>query len=456
MSFFIKGKQSGGVKRGQAPNRKAKKRKPDSRASKNEEITSSEDEDLIEDKVEDFSASEDENETAQEKKVRLAKVYLEEIEREEKARLEKEEIDQSVISKRLKEDYLKETGKLRLTVADKYKQQIDLNTIKTLKCKHQRNSLTCSCISSDNEFLFSGSKDGVVIKYSLKTFLKVGHIPFVQNNNTKDLIGHSSEILSLAISTDNKYLAVGDKIGNVHIWDPNTLKHIKTLTGHKNSIYGLCFKKESHTLYSCSKDKTIKVWSLDEMAYVETLFGHQDIVASIDTLYRDRVVTSGGHDLRVWKITEETQLIYNGHLGNIDNVRLINEEHFVSAGDDGQICIWSVMRKKPLQCIESAHGKELLNEQPRWITAVAALMNTDLIASGSYDGYVRLWKLEDTFKKSKEISKIPVDGIVNALCFTSDGLKLLVSVSRDYRLGRWNTVKTAKNCILVIPFIISS
>ncbi|ENN81940.1 U3 small nucleolar RNA-interacting protein 2-like [Dendroctonus ponderosae] len=450
MSFFIKKKPFNGVKRGQPDNRKAKKRKIEPKKSRNEEITSSEDEGMQEDENLNLSSSEDENETAQDKKVRLAKLFLEEIKREEKARLEREEIDERVISKRLKEDYLKETGKLRLKVADNYS-EINVDNIRTLKCKQQRNGLTCICISNDNKFLFSGSLNGVVVKYSLSDCRRVGLLPFVRNSGD-ETIGHSSGIFSLAISTDSKYLSVGDQAGNINIWNPDTLKHIKTLTGHKKAILGLSFKKESHTLYSCSKDKSVKVWNLDEMAYVETLFGHQDSVSAVDSLHKDRVVTSGARDLRIWKIIEETQLIYNGHMGNIDHVRFINEEHFFSGGDDGQICVWSFMRKKPLQIIESAHGKDLFNNQPRWITAIAALVNTDLVASGSYDGYVRLWKLEDNFKKSKEILKIRVQGVINALSFASDGQSLVVAVSRDYKFGRWMTVKNAKDCILVVPF----
>ncbi|KAL1490548.1 hypothetical protein ABEB36_013224 [Hypothenemus hampei] len=451
MSFFVRSKQSSGQKRGALTNRKTKKRKVESKHSKNEEITSSEDEELPStDKNNVFSDSEDENETAQEKEVRLAKVFLEEIEREEKARLEKDELDQTVISKRLKEDHLRKTGKLRLTIAEQYK-NIEISSISTLKCKQQRNAITSICISSDNKIIFTGSKDGNVIKYCLTTFKKLAVIPFIRNH-TEDISGHTSEILSLALSTDNKYLAVGEKTGKVYIWDPNTLKHIKILTGHKNSILGLSFKKDSHTLYSCSQDKCVKVWNLDEMAYVETLFGHQTSVTSIDTLYKDRVVTSGGHDLRVWKIPEETQLIYNGHSGNIDNVRLINDGHFITGGDDGQICIWSVMRKKPLFCVESVHGMDESNDQPKWITAIGTLINTDLFATGSYDGFVRLWKLEDNFKKCVEILKVQVEGVVNALMFTSDGQKLLVCVSREYRLGRWITVKNSKNCIRIIHF----
>jgi len=453
MSFFIKGKKLNGVKRAKFDKIKPKKRKSEYKNPKNDEITSSEEDENQNEEIEHFTSSEDENETAQEKKIRLAKVYLKEIEREEKTRLEKDEIDQSVLSKRLKEDYLKETGKLRIIVADRYK-QVDIGSIRTLKCKQQRKTITCMCISSDNCFAFSGSKDGTVIKYCLKNFNKVGSIPF-KHKNTEGILGHTSEVLSIALSTDSKFLAVGEKNGNVNIWDPTTLTHIKTLTGHKNAIFGVSFKKDSHTLYSCSKDKTVKVWSLDEMAYVETLFGHQDLVASIDSLYRDRAVTAGGRDLRVWKIPEETQLIYNGHVGNIDNVRLINEEIFFSGGDDGQICVWSIMRKKPMQCIENAHGKDPMNNQPYWITSLAVLVNTDLVASGSYDGFVRLWKMSNSFKSSTEILKVPVNGVVNSLCFTSDGQHLLVGVSRDYRFGRWLTVKSAKTCILVLPFIIS-
>ncbi|XP_072384630.1 U3 small nucleolar RNA-interacting protein 2 [Diabrotica undecimpunctata] len=456
MSFFIKGKQQNGVKRAKYAVTKIKKRKLTDKpvkTKKDEEITSSEDEDLVKDKLSDASLSEDEHETAQEKKLRLAKIYLEEIEKEEKARREDKEVDEAVLSKRLKEDYLKETGKLRLQVAKNYK-QIDEDNRLTLKCREQHKSLTCLCISSDDQYVFAGSKDGVVVKYSLSDNKRIGVIPFVKNSQG-ETVGHSSEILSLAISSDSKYLAVGTKSSDVYIWDPNTFKFIKKFQGHKNSVTGVCFKKDSHTLYSCSKDRTAKVWSLDEMAYVETLFGHQDIISSIDALYRDRLVSSGGRDLRLWKITEESQLIFNGHTGNIDNVKLINEDTFVSGGDDGEICIWSMMRKKPLCVINNAHGVDSQTKIPFWISAVTALHNTDLIASGSQDGLVRLWKLENNFKAYKELMQIPVEGFVNCLQFTADGKRLLISASKEHKSGRWTTVKSARNCIFVVPFLLN-
>lgn len=65
--------------------------------------------------------------------------------------------------------------------------------------------------------------------------------------------------------------------------------------------------------------------------------GHQDSITSIDALNRERAITSGGRDnsIRLWKIPEESQLVFNGHQGSIDCARLVNEDHFISCGDDG-------------------------------------------------------------------------------------------------------------------------
>ncbi len=98
---------------------------------------------------------------------------------------------------------------------------------------------------------------------------------------------------------------------------------------HKNSITGLSFRRNAPELYSCSVDKTVKVriynfaelnfylnfcqvWDTDSRSYIETLFGHQDTVHGIDANTRERAITAGGRDntIRIFKIPEETQLVY--------------------------------------------------------------------------------------------------------------------------------------------------
>lgn len=447
MSFFIRPNASindRGKKR-----KKLKTKPPQTKPKRdtNEEVSS--DEDLLENGDGEHYSEEEEYETAQEKKVRLAKEYLKAIEKEEERRFEGDD----VVAKRLKEDYLKQTGRLRTTVADKYS-GVDLERVKVFKCKDHNSSVTCLCLSSDGKFAFSGSKDAGIVKWSLEENKRVGSIRRCLENGVA-VKGHKKTILSIVISWDDKFLVVSDESKDIQIWNPKDLTHVNTLKGHQNAVTGVAFKNNSHILYSCSKDRSVRVWSLDEMAFVETLFGHQNAVMSIDALSRERAITAGGMDntIRLWKIPEESQLIFNGHTGSIDTVCFINEEHFISGGDDGQICVWSVMKKKPLCTVKEAHGINPQNAQPLWITAVAALVNSDLVASGSNSGSVKLWKLENSFRTISFRFEVAICGFVNCIEFTPNGDKIVIAVGKEYKFGRWDVVKPAKNSVVVFPLL---
>ena len=77
-------------------------------------------------------------------------------------------------------------------------------------------------------------------------------------------------------------------------------------------------------------------------------------------------------------------MIFNGHGGTIDTVKLINEENFLSGGDDGELSVWGCLKKKPLCSFPEAHGKNTENGLPNWISSIATLLNTDLVASGKF------------------------------------------------------------------------
>ena len=45
-------------------------------------------------------------------------------------------------------------------------------------------------------------------------------------------------------------------------------------------------------------------------------YGHEDTITSIDSLTRERAITAGGRDgsIRIWKVVEESQLVFHGHM----------------------------------------------------------------------------------------------------------------------------------------------
>ncbi|KAL0107025.1 hypothetical protein PUN28_015525 [Cardiocondyla obscurior] len=415
----------------------------------NESIAST-DEELAEENLGNkiHSETEEEEETAQEKRLRLAKKYLEEIEAEEKDRAEFEE---GAVARRLREEYLEEKGRLRKYVAVNY---VGHKELITLRCKEHKSSITCICLSSDGNILYSGSKDGSLIKWSIKEKIK---LKALRGNRGKTKPGMKS-IRCLAISTDGKFLVVGDAgCKDIKVLSGDTFDHIKNLQGHRGPVSGLVFRKNTHTLYSASDDRSVKVWNLDDMAYVESLFGHQSAITSIDALSRERAITSGGFDgsIRIWKIVEESQLIFNAHnVGNsIDIVKLINEENFISGGDDGQLCVWGCLKKKPLCSIPEAHGKDETNGQPMWISSIATLLNTDLVASGSRNGVIKLWQCSENLRSLNSLFEVKLTGFINALTFTPDGNHLIAGVGNQHKSGSWWQIPEAKNAIVIIPLV---
>uniref|UniRef100_A0A6J0UH88 U3 small nucleolar RNA-interacting protein 2 isoform X1 n=1 Tax=Pogona vitticeps TaxID=103695 RepID=A0A6J0UH88_9SAUR len=421
----------------------------------NEEISSDSEPDSPT-KKKNNEAEDEIEETPQEKKLRLAKLYLEQLRQQEEEKAEEEAFERDLVAGRLKEDVLEQKGKLQRQIA-KTLQAPEASEIRVLQ--GHRLPITCLVISPDDKYVFSAAKDCSIIKWDVESGKKL-HVIHGGKKGTEDShVSHSAHILSMAISSDGKYLATGDRNKLIMIWEAATCQHLYRFTGHRDAVSGLSFRKGTHQLYSASHDRSVKVWNVAENAYVETLFGHQDVITGLDSLSRECCVTSGGRDgtVRVWKIPEESQLVFYGHQGSIDCVQLINEEHMVSGADDGSVALWGLSKKKPLATVKKAHSLHGMQglEQPYWISSVAALLNSDLVATGasccSHNASVKLWKCGEGFRRLEPLFEIPLVGFVNSLKFSNSGNFLVAGVGQEHRLGRWWRIKEAKNSICIIP-----
>ncbi|XP_003358503.1 U3 small nucleolar RNA-interacting protein 2 [Sus scrofa] len=418
----------------------------------NEEISSDSENESIAPRKTEEEEEEELEETAQEKKLRLAKLYLEQLKQQEEEKAEAREFEEDQVAGKLKEDVLEQRGRLQKSVAKEIQAPAPAD-IRILR-GHQL-SITCLVITPDDLAIFSAAKDCTIIKWSVESGRKLHVIPRAKKGAEGQPPGHSSHILCMAISSDGKYLASGDRSKLILIWEAQSCRHLYTFTGHRDAVSGLAFRRGTHQLYSTSHDRSVKVWNVAENSYVETLFGHQDAVAALDALSRECCVTAGGRDgtVRVWKIPEESQLVFYGHQGSIDSIQLINEEHMVSGADDGSVALWGLSKKRPLALQREAHGLrgEQGLEQPFWVSSVAALLNTDLIATGSHNNSVRLWQCGEGFRQLDLLCDIPLVGFINSLKFSSAGDFLVAGVGQEHRLGRWWRIKEARNSVCIIP-----
>ncbi|KAI4868367.1 WD40 repeat-like protein [Hypoxylon rubiginosum] len=511
------------------------------------------------DDPESASESETEGETAAERRLRLAERYLENVRQEvDTTGFDAEEIDRDIIAERLQQDVAETKGRVYRKVASEL--AIDQASHTLFRCNTLSTTSVAVCapyaytVTKDRCLVKWKLQDLPANQYPQTTKKKPKKPPapprrqptkvaMVKGNHNKakdrSYQGHVADILCVAASQDGKFVVTGGADKRLIVWDAKSLKPQRVFTHHRDAVTGLAFRRGTNQLYSASKDRTVKVWSLDELAYVETLFGHQDEVVDVDALAQERCVSVGARDrtARLWKVVEETQLVFRGggssvdkrhqqqrsdvdprslaHEGSMDRVAMLDDELFVTGSDNGSLALWSLQKKKPLFVLPQAHGLEdplLPTEasaekapgpkvvpppQPRWITALRTLPYSDLVLSGSWDGYVRVWKLSDDKRKlepagilgapssssssvglvsngvpaddsgDKEMangvnessSKGPapwlVKGIVNDIALFErgdrgkDGLCVVVGVGKDPRLGRWKQIKGGKNGAVV-------
>ncbi|KAI0866178.1 WD40-repeat-containing domain protein [Xylaria cubensis] len=486
---------------------------------------------------EDVDASEsedDHDETAAQKRLRLASQYLSRVREEVEATgWDAEQIDKDMIAARLEDDVAESKGKVFRHVAS----DIDLDSRPTM---FRDNTHTVTSVALCSPFIYLVTKDSQLIKYRLQPpsdeqykqttrkkpkkqappRKRPQRLASVKGRHTragdKNFKGHVGQILCVAASDDGKFVVTGGDDKRIVVWDSN-LKPLRVFTHHRDAVTGLVFRRNSHQMYSCSKDRTIRVWNCDVLAFVESLFGHADSALDVDALALERLVSVGARDrtVRLWKVADETQLVFRASsgtgdkkkqidqgvdpnslaaTGSLDRVAYIDESYFITGSDNGCISLWTLSKKKPLDTIVRAHGLEdplapsvasseehpsakvVPPPQPRGITSLRTLPYSDLILSGSTDGFIARLEVQ---RKGQKISTDAMDvgngdeedgdaaaataepyqikGIVNDIAIISRGkagdnetFSVVCAVGKEHRLGRWGSnIKGAKNGAVV-------
>lgn len=424
--------------------------------------------------AEDFATvvSDDEVEKAQDR-LKEAKKYLSDLTRDAKkskknedseeeselpfGEIDAEIIDKEIIASRLQRDTLVSRGRAFENIAESYKSA----EIEKAHCNTPDGKVPTGCaFGPDSKVVYLITKGNCVYQYAIDT----------KNNTLRKLhtfkgIGQASDIdsfCSVAVSFCGSFLAAGSRSGKIVVWSVKTnnkdtssftYKQISVLNQHRGAVLGLSFSRDDLTFYSCSADRTIKIWSLEsgEALYIDTLYGHQDSVPSIATLGKEVCVTVGSRDrtARLWKVAEETQLVFRGPEtsgGSQDIISMLEGGAFVTGTDLGAISLWNTRRKKPLSTVHAAHAGNVP------IGALSAYPFTDLVASGSGDGFLRLWRAAPSSSELSCIREIPLSGFVNSAAWSEDGKLLAVAVGREQRLGRWESQKSAKNQLHIFFF----
>jgi len=313
-------------------------------------------------------------------------------------------------------------------------------------------SVTSVALSADETFALSGSKDNSVLRWDVETQQKQVLRAKWRRDTHFEKQASEGEILAVAASSDGRYAVSGGRDNVIRVYDARQANaEVKALSGHRDAVTSLAFRRDSYSLFSGSLDRCLKHWDLSEMGYLETLYGHQDGVTAVDCWAKEEPVSaSSDRTIRKWKVVDESHLVFRGHKSSVDSVQLLTEDTFLTGGQEGALHLWKESQKKPILSAHAAHGMESGTNNPNWISSVASVKMSNLAASGSNDGYVRLWSASAEARQLKQVAAVAAEGFVNSIAMSPR--LMVLGMGREHRWGRWWCTPGNKNKVVIMRF----
>jgi WD40 repeat protein len=162
--------------------------------------------------------------------------------------------------------------------------------------------------SADGRWLATGSADNTARLWDMQTAEAGGPVDMTANLPSL-LVGHTDDVLTLAFSPENRWLATGGGDGQVHLWDvlaDDPAAAPRILEGHSGAVNEVAFSPDGRWLASAGADGVVRLWSIAERETVEAsrlLLGHEGGVQRVAFSPDGRLLASGGADgtTRLWE-----------------------------------------------------------------------------------------------------------------------------------------------------------
>jgi hypothetical protein len=211
----------------------------------------------------------------------------------------------------------------------------------------------------------------------------------------KQLLDVEDSVLCIAASPDGKVLAAGGCDRAVRVWNLSAgidkAKLEQTVENHADWVLGVAVTADAKYLVTAGRDKTAKVWDLKLKESVVTFPEHQQIVYGVAVKGDGSIGFSVGADkqLRTWNPKGEGKQVKNagGHGDEIFKVVFNPKQPMLATSSaDKSVRLWNS---------ESLAAGKTLAGLTDFAFAVAFSADGELVAGGSYDGGVVVWKVAD-------------------------------------------------------------
>ncbi len=226
-------------------------------------------------------------------------------------------------------------------------------------------------------------------------------------------------LYGISWSPDGNSLGFGGSDTSVRIIQSSGGKQISYMSGHDDWVRGTVFSEDGKSIFSVSRDKTVKQTDVDTERFVGNVTTHTPGVLSggqnsIAVRPGKKELLVGGADGKAKLFKQATKAAPAGG-GNPNQIREFKSQlgriFSVCFNPKGNLGFSgsSLDGRGEIVCFEIDSGKELWREKvpDSAIYSLACSPDGKILASGGYDGHVRLHKVSSG-KISKKFAPVPI------------------------------------------------
>lgn len=249
---------------------------------------------------------------------------------------------------------------------------------------------------------------------------------------------------ALVMAPDGRTIAKGlggDDRQQVSLWDADTGKHLRTLGAIKRSVAALAYSQDgkllaagdgasiSHGGKKTDNASTVRLWDPSDGRLLRELKGHTSGVTAVVFAPAGSVLASASHDatIRLWDtangrlirkigVPDESppppvpELFDDGQRGGVVAIAFSPDGRWLASGGfDGSVRLWDVESGKAIRSMRG-HGRE--------VTSLLFSRDGKVLTSGGRDNAIRLW---DPTTANELQPRDGHDGPVHAVAVSPDG-----------------------------------
>jgi WD40 repeat protein/uncharacterized caspase-like protein len=169
--------------------------------------------------------------------------------------------------------------------------------------------------------------------------------------------GYSSSVLSVSLSSDDRYLIIGGGYKGAQLWDTTTGQQIQSYVSEKGSVDYAALSRDGSFVFTQGFDSPGRVWDAITGQALRTISGNPRMTEHVSLSPDGRYLFTGGFDnpARLWDPVTGTEVRrFVGYPGSIQEVAFSPDSRFVLTLSNDKnpwnwACLWEVATGKEVR-----------------------------------------------------------------------------------------------------------